>query len=259
MMNKQAIEHEPILAQRILAHGLGLLLFISMLMLWDDLPQLYGTDALLPDDLLYLRQDFIIGKQLQLLSDALGGVKSLGFLYLTLCVLLCFRVGGRYLAALLLLLHLSFFRSVIFFTYGFDQLATIALFYCIMLPSTGFIYLLRVHICLIYFFAGLDKLLGATWWNGEALYKALTLPNGHQDLLPLLHWLAQWSLLYKVSGIAVWLSEITYPLFFLLKDYRYRLWYAIVFHLSIAYIMQLYLFSGVMLLLNFAASPPRKL
>lgn len=258
-MTQQISSYQAILAQRILAVGLGVLLFASMLSLWNDLPQLYGTDALFPDDLLYLQQDFTIGTQLQLFSASMGGVKSLSFLYLSLCVLLCFRVGGRYTAALLLLLHLSFFRSLILFTYGFDQLATIALFYCILLPFKGSLHLLRIHLCLIYCFAGLDKMLGITWWNGEALYKAITLPYGYRQLLPILQWLAQWPLLYKIGGIAVWLSEIMYPLFFLLRDRRYALWYAVLLHLSIACIMQLYLFSGVMLLLNFAAWPPRKL
>jgi hypothetical protein len=30
-----------------------------------------------------------------------------------------------------------------------------------------------VHMCIIYFFAGLSKFQGAAWWNGEAMWLAL--------------------------------------------------------------------------------------
>ena len=32
--------------------------------------------------------------------------------------------------------------------------------------------LMQIHLCVIYFFAGAGKLLGETWWNGEALWGA---------------------------------------------------------------------------------------
>jgi Vitamin K-dependent gamma-carboxylase len=33
--------------------------------------------------------------------------------------------------------------------------------------------LIQLHMCLIYFFAGTGKLLGETWWNGEAMWGAI--------------------------------------------------------------------------------------
>ncbi|MDX3916146.1 MULTISPECIES: hypothetical protein [Olivibacter] len=256
-MSWQASGYHSKLAQRILAIGSGTLLFISMLSIWNDLPLLYGADALFPSELLYFRNDFELGVGLQLWSTSAYAVKALGLLYLVLCVLFCCNIGGRYTSLVLLLLHLSFFRGTVFFTYGFDQLATIALFYYMMLPLNGTLWMFRMHLCLIYYFAGLDKMLGPTWWNGEALYKALTLPYGHQALLPLFQYLAQWPLLYKISGIGIWASELIYPLFSYIKDGRYALWYAITLHLLIAWLMQLHLFSGLMLVLNLAAWPPK--
>src|SRR5437762_14164315 len=35
---------------------------------------------------------------------------------------------------------------------------------------------LQLHLCVIYFFSGLTKLLGSGWWNGESLWRALTRP-----------------------------------------------------------------------------------
>ena len=32
--------------------------------------------------------------------------------------------------------------------------------------------LIQVHMCIIYFFAGISKLQGAAWWNGEAMWLA---------------------------------------------------------------------------------------
>ncbi len=34
--------------------------------------------------------------------------------------------------------------------------------------------LIQVHMCIIYFFAGTSKLQGEAWWNGQALWRALS-------------------------------------------------------------------------------------
>src|SRR5206468_10120324 len=42
-------------------------------------------------------------------------------------------------------------------------------------PSAGAnlaLRLINVHMCVIYFFAGISKLQGEAWWNGEAMWRA---------------------------------------------------------------------------------------
>jgi hypothetical protein len=45
----------------------------------------------------------------------------------------------------------------------------------------------QIHLCLIYFFSGLTKCVGAGWWNGSNLWRSLTIPPF--DRLPT-HWVA---------------------------------------------------------------------
>jgi hypothetical protein len=67
-----------------------------------------------------------------------------------------------------------------------------------VLPSVSAnlaIRLIQVHMCVIYFFAGLSKLQGETWWRGDALWGAVAnLEYQSWDLT----WLATWPLLVAV-------------------------------------------------------------
>ena len=55
--------------------------------------------------------------------------------------------------------------------------------------------LIQVHMCVIYFFAGLSKLQGETWWRGDALWGAVAnLEYQSWDLT----WLATWPMLVAV-------------------------------------------------------------
>jgi hypothetical protein len=55
--------------------------------------------------------------------------------------------------------------------------------------------LIQVHMCVIYFFAGLSKLQGETWWRGDAFWGAVAnLEYQSWDLT----WLASWPMLVAV-------------------------------------------------------------
>jgi hypothetical protein len=94
------------------------------------------------------------------------------------------------------LIHLCVVKSVGYLSYGVDNLTTIGLFYLMIAPLPDrlsldsvmrnksartellsvFRRILQVHVCLIYFFGGLAKLAGSGWWNGNSLWRALTVP-----------------------------------------------------------------------------------
>ncbi len=104
--------------------------------------------------------------------------------------------------------------------------------------------LIQLQMAVFYFFAGIEKLRGDTWWNGDALWFALT--NVEYTNIPL-DWLAEHYWLVNVMSYFTLLVELSYP--FLIWGRRTRPYYlvaALLLHLGIAVLMGLYLFSFVM-------------
>lgn len=172
-------------------------------------------------------------------------------------------------------LHLCLAKSGTFIAYGVDSAMTIGLFYLMLMPlpdrasidawlthpapsdpaMIGFFRrALQIHLCFFYFFGGLTKMLGAGWWNGTSVWRALLRPpfdilsgetiRRFQPLLPSL-------------GIMVWLMEILYCV--LIWPRRTRMFWLLIIvalHLGIALVMGLHLFALAMIVLNLAAFGP---
>lgn len=173
------------------------------------------------------------------------------------------------------LLHLCVAKTGGYLAYGMDNFLTIGLFYLMISPLpdawaldrkiwrkptpdpelVGFCRrVLQLHLCVIYFFGGLTKCLGAGWWNGDSMWRALIRPPF--DLIPaqtLLH--AQPILV--ITGIVVCLLELTYPILIWPNKTRLFCLGAILgMHVGIGLTMGLHLFSLVMIVLNLAAFGP---
>jgi hypothetical protein len=157
-------------------------------------------------------------------------------------------------------------------TYGMDNFTTIGLFYLMLAPLPdrlaldwriwkprakdrhlhGFFQrVLQLHLCVIYFSGGLAKSMGAAWWNGTSMWRALTCPPYNvisSDTLIAFRYL------FPLLGISVCVLETGYPIFIWLKKTR-RAWLIgiLAMHLGIAFAMGLYLFSLIMIVLNVAA------
>ena len=173
------------------------------------------------------------------------------------------------------ILHLCAAKSGDFLAYGMDNLMTIGLFYLAIAPlpdrctldakfwqrkqidsaRLGFHRrVLQLHLCIIYFFSGLTKCLGAGWWTGASIWRALTRPPF--NVIPI-EILVSWKVLFPLLGIGVCLLEIAYPVFIWLRSTRLVWLVAIVaMHIAIGVSMGLFLFALVMLVLNVAAFGP---
>src|SRR6185295_12232169 len=88
-------------------------------------------------------------------------------------------------------LHLALMTSGFASIYGVDQIANSFLFYLVVFPSgrawtfdsrpeqtipLGCLRVMQIHLCVIYLAAGLEKATGSAWWNGEAVWQAVTQP-----------------------------------------------------------------------------------
>ena len=114
--------------------------------------------------------------------------------------------------------------------------------------------LIQLHMCVIYFFAGLGKLHGETWWRGDALWGAVA--NLEYQSLDMT-WLAGWPLTIAV------LTQVTvyWELFFcaLVWPRILRpivLAFAVPLHLGIAFGMGMITFGLAMLIGCLSFVPP---
>lgn len=204
-----------------------------------------------------------------------GEKPALSLAWVVLFLAGCALVAGlfcRWAAVMAWIVHLAAAKSGGFFAYGVDNFITIGLCYLALAPMPDcfsldhlwrrkvlnnpdllrfFRRLLQIHLCLIYFFGGLTKSLGAGWWDGSSLWRALVRPPF--NLVPK-ETLADWADLLPFFGISVFVIEIAYPLLIWPKQTR-TIWLglACTMHAAIGIAMGMYLFGLVMIILNLAA------
>jgi predicted DCC family thiol-disulfide oxidoreductase YuxK len=155
--------------------------------------------------------------------------------------------------------------------YGIDIYAHIFLFYLMLSPSGKYwsidawrrkitplptskerviLRIMQLHLCVSYSVTGLLKAQGEQWWNGELIWRALTLPIYQQwDMT----WLSQWPFLLMFAGWMTLFFEIGYAVFIWPRQTRW-LWIMAMLglHLGIAVFLGLHLFGYIMCVLTFS-------
>lgn len=163
-------------------------------------------------------------------------------------------------------------NSSFVYTYGLGAILLIALFYSVFMPisrewsldralkppaadapagdASMYVVMFRLHVCIIYAASGFSKAMGDQWWAGDALWRALSLPQFRQfDPAPLLAWPAA----LQLASVVVIVAQLAYPV---LVWTRLRAFIVVVtelFHLGIGLFLGLWLFSAMMIALNIAA------
>jgi hypothetical protein len=191
-----------------------------------------------------------------------------------LCMGCCLLLGlfCRPAAIIAWFLHLCAAESGGLLAYGADNFMTMALFYLMLSPlpdrysvDTWLIKtqvknprlfgfwrrVLQIHLCFVYFFGGLAKLLGSGWWNGSNLWRSLIRPPFNL-LSPEI--LVRFKYALPILGILICLIEIGYPVFIWIKQTRF-FWLVCILamHAAIGLTMGMYLFALIMIILNLAA------
>lgn len=259
----------------------GILAGLSFLSVWIDFQLLYSPAGMVDLELLQLLQPrpvFSVQKGIDYLQqhsslDLKTIHKGIAVLYLGLCGFLTVGFLTRLSCLLLLLLHGAIFTALPQFSYGIDYFCSIALFYCLLFPTGHYgsidrrlfqlspsrwtgpcLRVLQLHLCLVYVFSGVEKMLGHTWRNGEAIWKTLHLPYFHQEFHLDVSVLAPYPWLFVLLGWSVVLTELLYPILIWLPQTRKAsLSLIIMLHIGIALVLNLYLFSAMMITLNVAA------
>ena len=169
------------------------------------------------------------------------------------------------------LTHLALIGTSVAYTYGLGKMLVIALFYCMVMPvgrewsldarrrrvpaaagedASLSVLVLRLHLCIMYAAAGVSKAMGETWWTGDAIWRALSLPHFRQfDPSPLL----AWPFVIQAAGLGSIAVQILYPILVWTRLRFAIVMLAELLHLGIAIFLGLWLFSGIMIVLNAAA------
>jgi hypothetical protein len=113
--------------------------------------------------------------------------------------------------------------------------------------------LLQVQLCIVYFFSGSGKLLGASWWEGTALWGAAA--NVQYRTLDLT-WLARYPLVTNAITLATLWWEVTYAALIWPRLTRpLVLAMAVAVHLGIGLAMGMMEFGLAMIVANLAFVP----
>jgi Vitamin K-dependent gamma-carboxylase len=268
----------------ILRIGIGVQVVSYCVSLWPDWNLIFGqganglisrdlTEAIVAmDSTLLPRLSWVVSlaNYFHLAESAVLAI-SLYALFASGCLLIA-GIFCRLAAIVAWFLHVAANTSAGLMTYGVDNFITICLFYLMVSPLPdrfsldwrlrhrrpsdpqllGFFQrILQLHLCVIYFFGGLDKCLGSGWWNGDNIWRALIRPP-FNIISPQL--ILRWNLFLPAIGMLICLIEIGYPIFIWLKRTR-AIWLTavLVMHAGIAVAMGLYQFAWVMIVLNLAA------
>lgn len=203
-------------------------------------------------------------------------VLLLASVYLACLFLLTVGLASRFSALGAWLCHAVMSGSVQLTEYGADMFATIGLFYCAIAPvgmlsldhlllrrsaratrwATILLYVFQFQMCIMYCDTGTVKAVGQQWWNGEAIWLALTLPDLQVQYFGHIldwGWIAHHPWLLEGMSWNVVLVEALYPLAMLSKFRRLWLFLVVMMHLGIALCLGLWFFSGIMIVLNLAA------
>lgn len=194
----------------------------------------------------------------------------LGYLVALTCLLIGWQT--RIAAIATWILHFVVMNSSLLSNYGIDTYAHFVLFYFAWMPIergvsldayfshepekyqwTPFVTislrLFQLHLAFTYFVAGFGKSLGYMWWNGEAIWQSLMLPEYRQFDLS---FFAAYPIIPMVLGYMTLFIETFYPAGMWVKKLRPYWVVAIVgLHFGIIVFQGLQLFGSIMMALTF--------
>ena len=254
--------------------GLALIGIWFIVQNWVDLPYLYGRDGLIAGEIndAVAQQTTLSIKHIVAFLQRLFSLSELDAIRLVMGIKLFFLgwlfIGERAntIALVCWLLDYSSISSSYLLTYGYDMIYDNCLLFCVFLPigvsafgggSSAIrgglwyragIWLLRIHLSCIYLFSGLNKMMGHQWWTGEAIWRSVMQP-------PLQRWdlsvFAKYPAVPLLLSLTTLLIETSYPISIQIKRIRPYFFCAVIgMHLFIAFAMNLFFFSLLMIVYN---------
>lgn len=183
-------------------------------------------------------------------------------LYIFGLLLVLFGIGGRPVILLTWVLNIAFLQRNWLLVYGADIIGSLFLLYLSLigpqvwrwrrmiasqpdvLASVGARFV-QLQLVTIYLFSGFEKLRGASWWDGTALWAVFA---NSQMVVTDLTWLRHFPLVIVLATWGTVLFEIFFPIFVWNKKWaRLFLIAGIGFHLTIGLMIWLWSFALIMI------------
>lgn len=208
-------------------------------------------------------------------QEYLALLHGLGVVYIAALFLLLVGCFTRFAVIVVWILHVLIINSGYLSIYGVDKYLHVFLFYMMFMPidrhwavdaiqkkiidtphwKTGFaIRILQVQLALTYANAGISKMFGHDWWNGEAIWRAVNMPEFSQMEMT---WLTSVPIFAIVLGWGTLFVETAYPILAFCKKTKNIMIASIVsMHVGIALFMGLHLFATTLILFNLVLFTP---
>lgn len=185
-----------------------------------------------------------------------------------LLLLLTVGIGGRWLMFFAWVIDIAFVQRNYAANYGADIIGSILLLYlsftqsCERLSilnmwrkksdfkksdivSSAFMRMIQVQMCVVYAYTGFEKLRGASWWDGTALWSVMANPQMTMMDFTFLR-AVPWVI--PIAGFMTIIFEIYFPAMVMWKKTRYAwLLMGVCMHVGIALAMGLIPFSLIMM------------
>ena len=247
---------------------LGALCFLQCVAILPQLTSLFGKYGFLEADLMR----HISGWSLPLLAPAIEAhgidynwiIYAMAGIHLTSALFFTCGVFYRASSILLWLTNVFFMNSGELSVYGVNRYLHLFSFMAIFLPlhqsfsvrramGTGVspifaIWTLRFALALTYFNAGFAKSNGIDWWTGDAVWRAVNLPEFRQfDVF----WLGLYPWCFKLAAWGTLFFECFYPVAILSRRVRF-FWIPVIvcMHVGISVGLGLHFFAFAMILFN---------
>lgn len=254
----------------------GLLLAWSSLVWLSDVDAFFGAGGWLPPERVWRMNDQPWQWSGYFAAPGPNGIRVIAGLTLAAAILLTLGLATPVAAVAALLGFISAANRAPLNTFGLDDTLGMLLIPLAIGPSgarlsldrllgaggddgersvaaTIALRLLQLHLCVVYFFSGCGKMLGASWWEGTALWGAAA--NVQYRTLDLT-WLARHPLVTNLLTLGTLFWEVSYPALVWPRLTR-RLWIAmaVAVHLGIGLAMGMMEFGLAMIAANLAFIP----
>jgi len=238
----------------------GTVMFFSALLRTGDLEFFFSKNGMMP---LAALPEVMSDRFRVSLFTLIPGMTAIWVGHIVLLAAFILLVSGvfpRAMAAIALVLHLSFIHRNISIAYGVDVITSYYLFYlcfadyrAVDIPmdvrkaigSVAF-RMSQIQLCLIYAFAGLDKVRGMSWWRGDAVWLVF---GNHQRAVVDMTWMGHFPAAVAFVTYLTLFWEVYFPALVWFKPVgrRLSLGVGVVVHTGIALCMGLFCFSSLMM------------
>jgi|GEM_PF-677956 len=246
---------------RLFRRALASLLFLSYLIRSFDLELYYSDLGVAPLSILPDIADLNFRYSLLTFFPGVKALWVMNGIFLVSLIFLTLGLMTRFSAILAFVLHLSFLHRNPGSVYGADTVAVFFLaYFCLadfrqlqksdtqqdirsILGSVAY-RLSQIQLCIIYTYAGLHKLKGVHWWNGEAVWAVLA--NSQMARWDF-SWISHYPLLFILPTYLTLIFEVYFPVLVWVPALRKPLlFYGVLLHIGIGLAMNIPIFASLM-------------